>query len=348
MDRKLEGLQVLRALAAALVLLQHAVVYAPRPADLDLTEFLRLNAGGIGVYIFFVISGFVMALVGRGCPLEFVTQRAFRIYPPFFLSVIVAYTVIYLFKAPPAPLVGLDTLLLLPIGNIVRQLHLPYWTLIYEVVFYAVVALMLALRLPSGARIALMVAWAIYINLGAHFVLSPSFDYTAPSWSTVLASSLNLHFIIGYALGVSYFESSLRPISIVVAGAAGSAVLINPSASVMLTYSIASCALIYLAVMSPASRMKSLVARAGDWSYGLYLFHLPAQLAVHMMLLGSGVPFPVAIAANLVIGGAVGLAFGYLEHLMHERWFKPLAKTLSGRGVSAAAQATPAQTAEHY
>jgi exopolysaccharide production protein ExoZ len=123
--RKLRSIQILRAVAAIGVVIYHAT-------------HSRFTVGAAGVDLFFVISGFIMATIAPGrAPLAFLADRAWRIYPLYFVCLAVA-----LLTIPPAaascPAVSLT---LLPLGC--WSYLTPAWTLTYEIAFYALMALAL-------------------------------------------------------------------------------------------------------------------------------------------------------------------------------------------------------------
>ena len=79
---KNSGIQGLRAIAAVLVVLQHAIFFACTARGVDFTPYLPIGFGQVGVGIFFVISGYVMTLcLPQGA--MFMPQRIARIYPAF-------------------------------------------------------------------------------------------------------------------------------------------------------------------------------------------------------------------------------------------------------------------------
>ncbi len=160
------GLQGLRFVAASLVVAMHASLYmAQRTQGVSTADYW--HAGGFGVHIFFVISGFVMGLTspvsgpwGQLNVAEaktFLLRRLIRIVPMYWL-----YT-----------LAKLVVLLLLPglaLRNSLDPSHLlasfafwPHrdaagaffpllqvgWTLNFEMLFYAIYALALLWRVPA-------------------------------------------------------------------------------------------------------------------------------------------------------------------------------------------------------
>src|SRR5215211_6730813 len=88
--RYFPGMQALRAVAALLVVLQHAIFYACYTAGIDAGPYLKAPFARIGVMLFFCISGFVIGL-NRHLPTGvFAVRRALRIYPAFWVTIIIA------------------------------------------------------------------------------------------------------------------------------------------------------------------------------------------------------------------------------------------------------------------
>src|SRR5688572_6102634 len=88
---KLRGLQALRAIAAILVLIQHSYYYAGLALNLESLAFRRFNLGTIGVYLFFIISGYIIYKKVDSQFFEFLLKRFFRIYPTYFLAIAVSF-----------------------------------------------------------------------------------------------------------------------------------------------------------------------------------------------------------------------------------------------------------------
>jgi peptidoglycan/LPS O-acetylase OafA/YrhL len=146
----------LRGVAALMVLTFHfTVAKTPRsyPFIHPLPSWLytTLDDGKLGVDIFFVISGFVIAYSQRGTIvtgkyfLNFVLQRSFRLDPPYWFTIFLEITLLIVWRRAfhvmhPIPSIGkvLSHLIyaqhLLRYGDIVSV----FWTLCLEVQFYII------------------------------------------------------------------------------------------------------------------------------------------------------------------------------------------------------------------
>ena len=170
MDKRVKGLDLLRLLAVLFVMLFH---YAYRGAVGE-TPFTALSVpdwhpvvkyGHLGVHLFFVISGFVIAqsTQGRG-PLEFVMARFTRIYPAFLVCMTLTFAVTVLFGAPE-----FAASLKQWIANLVifaPALHQPfmdgaYWSIVYEIIFYGWVTLLIAKSRFDRHGTAIALCWMI-------------------------------------------------------------------------------------------------------------------------------------------------------------------------------------------
>ncbi len=117
--------------------------------------------GFLGVEVFFFISGFVIALSAEGrTAVGFARARFLRLMPAFWALVALCFAITLAYT--PAPLAAsfdrlFRSVLLYPLGP---WLDGVYWTLTVEIVFYAVVALLLAIG--AFRRIEHLVqAWAV-------------------------------------------------------------------------------------------------------------------------------------------------------------------------------------------
>lgn len=106
-DSRIQNLDILRALAVVLVLVKHFFHLRLSPGDFAALDPIRplMRAGWIGVPIFFVLSGYLIghllfreyATTGTVGLKRFWIRRGFKIYPPFYLVILVysAYLLVF-------------------------------------------------------------------------------------------------------------------------------------------------------------------------------------------------------------------------------------------------------------
>jgi exopolysaccharide production protein ExoZ len=144
MRQRLESLQVVRFVAASLVIVHHgwqALISDPDPAPLA-------TIGPMGVDIFFVLSGYIMAVSAHDArPAEFLYRRVTRIVPLYYLLTLAFMGVLaFAGTLTAAPLA--TSFLFVPLPGVRPYLNVA-WTLDFEMLFYAGFALVLWLRRPG-------------------------------------------------------------------------------------------------------------------------------------------------------------------------------------------------------
>lgn len=200
-SNKLEGIQILRGYAAMLVVVTHLWSAGVISSAL---KFNRI--GGLGVDIFFVISGFIMCYslrdrISSNDSVEFLKKRVFRVYP-IYLLVLTPFLVQYLNQATTpveAPMI-IGNLLLSPSfsgGAEYRMLVGPAWTLTYELFFYILfAAAMFSSRSKDRAiyivimMIVLMVTLVNFLGLKGARLQWSNFQY-------IIGDTLLFNFVIG-------------------------------------------------------------------------------------------------------------------------------------------------------
>lgn len=276
MTGNLRSVQALRAFAALSVLAFHIGQWMPAPKAI----------GSAGVDLFFVISGFVLWLaVSRRdpSPLTFLRDRAIRILPLYWLATAV---VIGLVLIDPAnlPTIKLtwshlaasfsliphndpngDPFPVLPVG----------WSLTYEAVFYALVAVSLTMpkaRRLSGLTIGLILVWLL--------------GYVVYPLGPLFANPLMLEFLAGVLIGQLYLGRRLPSAAIsLVLGLVGISMFVLQAGAVRdpgywraLAWGGPSALIVLGAVgLEAGRRWRDLpwLSRLGDASYSLYLWHWP-------------------------------------------------------------------------
>jgi peptidoglycan/LPS O-acetylase OafA/YrhL len=166
---RLSGIEGLRAIAAASVLVYHVFLYgAPNAHAADLGVFTKVADNlKAGVTLFFVLSGFLLYRVFVGAALrdqpmpsvrQYLRNRALRILPAYWV-ILVGVTLVFhpgLFTAPLE--FGANFLLLqnyvpsYAIGGTQGVGIVPAWSLVIEVSFYVLVPILgyMAIRLAAS------------------------------------------------------------------------------------------------------------------------------------------------------------------------------------------------------
>lgn len=200
--KQFAGIQALRALAAVMVVVFHATGIWSQQLASD-NHCLYWNSGAAGVDLFFVISGFVMALSCLGRPdlsaASFMRSRIIRIVPMYWL--VTAFFVVRSYLPGHVSDVAitahsiLASLLFIPFRNslgAVQPIVIVGWTLCFEMFFYGLIAVALLFRVG----IVRFVAPAIIILTIAGFFL--------PHGATAITDLMNpilLEFLAGFLLG---------------------------------------------------------------------------------------------------------------------------------------------------
>jgi len=187
--QRLSYIDVLRGLAALLVVYQHASLVTLNPAlhidglEQSVIEFFRdvISIGEVGVCIFFMISGFVVPFsllkYERNPIRNFAAHRFFRLYPTYWFSVPLGLVFVYWrfgvqyggqqisWATFFANLSMVQTFF--GFDDIMGQ----YWTLALELVFYLLCAvLFLGRRLDSfKAMMVILLAVVVGREIGRHY-----------------------------------------------------------------------------------------------------------------------------------------------------------------------------------
>ena len=158
------GIHALRGVAAALVVFQHAVYSAHTVLGEKYVNEFPINFGRLGVVLFFSISGFVIAL-NRSRPVgRFLIKRVLRIYPSYWIAIVVAAGVMFI-GGGPLGIPPITAISLFPSYVSGFSFTIPYWTLVFEVTFYIIAALVFTLGLKDSSLAVLAAVWIISINL---------------------------------------------------------------------------------------------------------------------------------------------------------------------------------------
>jgi peptidoglycan/LPS O-acetylase OafA/YrhL len=167
-DPRIAELDVLRGVAALAVLLSHYTAMYDYHHGLSSRLGFELKAGSYGVLLFFVISGFVIMMTLDKCRTgaDFVVSRASRIFPAYWVGVLLTFASLRLFHAEPPGFAVLAANLTM-FQRFIGFPHLDsvYWTLNVEFAFYA--WMLLLYRLNALKRFHAVIVGALTIQLAA-------------------------------------------------------------------------------------------------------------------------------------------------------------------------------------
>jgi peptidoglycan/LPS O-acetylase OafA/YrhL len=153
-EQRIASLDGLRGIAITGVVLYHAYVHwaAVVPWGNAFSGKPWFAYGGLGVQLFFMISGFVIALTLRRCSSmrEFILRRWLRLFPAMAIVSLLVFCTAWIFPERPLGQPSLRDLLpgllfieaewleWLPGGQKVRLLEGTFWSLFVEVKFYLI------------------------------------------------------------------------------------------------------------------------------------------------------------------------------------------------------------------
>jgi exopolysaccharide production protein ExoZ len=332
-DRKIASLQVLRGVAALMVVSHHArrAVSARRPEDLVYTDFSIIlseiiELGSVGVDLFFVLSGFLMLHIaepyfrGQRSVFDFLLQRVVRIWPLYLVATFVALipalatlvrTGVMGYDLTPYRLLGLVFVPTFNANGGIQPILGVGWTLSYEFLFY----LAFAAILPFGRPHALVRLAAVLLALhGVGQILGSS------AMGHFLRSDLLLEFFAGGTIAILFQRGLLRFGTGAALIAAGGVLLLGstllPASNVprAVAFGVPAC-LAFTGFLTLEGRVAwpSWLLLVGDASYALYLFHTlllyRVANAVMRPLFAHGHPeigmvaaFAAAVLTALVVG----------------------------------------------
>lgn len=320
---------LLRFVLAAMVIFCHSHTLLGRATPLSLLSGTLLNEGAITVDGFLVISGFLIcqSAVRSRNALTFLSKRLLRILPGFccalMFSVILgalAYdgsVVEYVRLRHNGPLSWMLNWLTLNVQpeqagvtgvfvtNPVTSLNMSLWTIRFQLVFYALMALLMLTTL-NRRRPTYIVLYASFLLLRLLYDAFGLQAWDIPDtrwwllsrWNYDRLTETGLFFFSGTLLYAYRQEIPRRWYLAVIASLllAGSCVFRNLPGQIsaaagtgtellwqlaMIPLRAVYClALPYLIVYLGASPMASRFAKTGDLSYGMYLFSYPVQQMV--------------------------------------------------------------------
>lgn len=161
-NRKI-GLQWLRICAALMVVCFHSAIYLKLIKHSSWGMEAIPSWFGGGVYLFFAISGYLMAMLMQTTKWDvFLVHRFSRIYPTFFLAIVLFYGAGLMTGVSPE--FDDRALSLMPFGTQVVYPLWVEWTLVFEIAFYVFVGIVILANRKSRMP-AILFCWLLAILL---------------------------------------------------------------------------------------------------------------------------------------------------------------------------------------
>ena len=282
---KIQSLQVLRGLAAWLVVYHHYMqIFHSFNSTSSIGEFFS-SRGGFGVDLFFVLSGFMMYLAASRPSTDgwsFFIKRLFRVFPTywFFTFIIIiavalipsafiynqytAYTLIQsLLFIPHENVSGLGVYPVLTVG----------WTLNYEVLFYSILAVCLAVFKRKGIYICCVLILLFPIVFYSFDNVTMSVIKNPKMWQFVFGMAIGYIFLKYKIIEIQLFKTGL--ISLIAGG-----IVLSGIVGYGLIHTTISASLIVIGfilinnLFNEKNLLTQFLIKLGDYSYSTYLAHI--------------------------------------------------------------------------
>ncbi|WP_460019655.1 acyltransferase family protein [Magnetospira thiophila] len=344
-------IDVLRAIAVLMVMFQHlyhpllSATVTPWPIFETLHQWdVRFDFGRGGVYLFFIISGYVipqsLLKYRDNRTRNFWISRFFRLYPAYWLSLAVTIVIGPAIFAPGVYIINV-TMLQEFLG--VPDAQGVYWTLAVEMLFYGLCTLLAFFGiLDRGQRLEGVFLGMVGLGVAGALVRAATdvpFPFAWPMFLSLMlggavlrkrdregkAADLRLAIAIGIFLGLGLLVSL--------------AVYHDPDRFQKpwtREFGPWAAAVLLFTLIHFVFRIRwRPLAFVGMVSYSIYLFHVPlGHVLVHgLVAVGfvAAVPFPVSLAVTaLLIFGVSSVIYFVIEHpsiefgqRLIERWSLP-------------------------
>jgi peptidoglycan/LPS O-acetylase OafA/YrhL len=332
---RLSALDGLRGVAILLVI---AVHYLHESGPLGALQIF--GYGNLGVELFFIISGFVIALTLENCktPYEFFVRRFARIWPPLLVCSIITFLVLKSLSSPYSLLVNetwsnfLPSLTLTP--SRIWESYFPgvsfvdgvYWSLLVEARFYVIVAVIFWCF--NRSHLARNLVIFTYANILCRAALQRILPGSNEIYSAVFVPDFMPWFAAGAVFYEVYVNRIRLPFAIVLLGSM-IAIIFRTSTFVgdsgQSPFIISTFALLFfvsfwwVATKSSVARVfqTRILVWIGICSYSVYLLHNGIGRAV-ITSIPDQTPLIVQLAVIGIIAAAIILA-GYVSFMLVEQ-----------------------------
>jgi peptidoglycan/LPS O-acetylase OafA/YrhL len=285
--RHSSGLDVLRGVAILLVV--------PLSHFLPVGHSIAFDLGILGVVLFFFLSGFLMGQTFASEPQlgPYAIRRAFRILPMYWITIALIY---FLERTWTVADVGANATFTAPIFGLMRMSGI-YWTLYIEVLFYALIPILLF----SDWRIALLSPYGV---IAAYAAAAAARAHVGPAAFFLVFCLLGMQFSFWTRKQLSGWVLVVNLAAATVASAA------LPVLSPLLGAAPLICGLLMLwAIRCPIRQQ--LLEFFGRVSYSWYLLH--PIVGMPIIVLAGVNTWRGAVAADFVSLAAASATYFFIE-----------------------------------
>lgn len=310
-------LELLRFFSALLVLIDHLC-----SSDLfgSVLHFIKPGFGHVGVVVFFVLSGFIIAWRHRVCketPSEFIANRISRLYsvliPTLIITILLDITGQQFSSAQysvavdnrPLERFGIHFFMLQEYWSLsVRYFsNAPLWTLSFEAIYYLCYWLIFYAKRPFIAAIAMLIAGPKIILLSPLWILGVillfKWDLACSCWR-----KYRLQLLITMVISLAVCYATRSPVNTLLGIYLGGASLFFSD-----YFLGATIAIVFMMVGSSnvrvGGKMTGLLRFLAGFSFELYALHMPIMTFCVAVLFPVSVKSAIATVMSCCIGSWV-------------------------------------------
>lgn len=315
-------IEQIRGIAILLVLAFHYTDRIPYAVMGSETEpAILFEHGSIGVYIFFVLSGFLIAktMQNSGTLSEFYAKRLSRIWPLFLVSNIVVFLWVLALPTPIVPegvrdfnVTGRSVSDLIGTSFFLKDFGFEWidgvhWSILVELKFYFIVGLFAALfshRYTDAFTLAALAIGAVeFLAIVNDFVLV----------NKILHGLFISQYLVFFAVGMRMYQKKydllmLACVSLMMAQMMQAA-MNNPDFNLdaLLLFCVFFAVFLVFDMYAASGRICHFF---GHYSYSIYLFHQAIGLSLILMLTPTvGINLAILVALAAVVAISVGASY---------------------------------------